>query len=519
MQTQVLIIGAGITGCGLARDLALRGIPATVVDKGDLDSGASGSNHGLLHSGARYAAADPESARECRRESALLKRLAPHCIEDTGGIFVAVEGDEEGYVADFPALCSACGIETQEVSPGKARELEPALSDRTQAAYLVPDGSVEPFRLTLDTLAQAVELGAAFRPGTEVVGFELQERGISGVRLYDHFKGEYCFAEPGVVVNAAGPWAGRVAALAGATLDMAPAKGTMAVTASRMTRRVVNRLRHPADGDILVPGGHVSILGTTSVPLPDLAPIAPTVGEVDRLLREGAPMLPHLEGARYIRAYAGVRPVYAGNDPTASGRSAGRGFALLDHGEEGMANFLSLTGGKLTTYRLMAEKCADRVCELLKVNAACRTHLEPLPSSEGGKWLGHRDAVEGSPRSGEAVDPLVCECEMVPGSGLADLGQTLRRQGREPDLGVLRLRSRMGKGPCQGTFCSIRAPAYVFGKRRQREPVPAIREFLQERWKGLRPVLWGTQLAQAELMQALHSGFFGLETPCNRGEE
>ena len=96
MQTQVLIIGAGITGCGLARDLALRGVPAMVVDKGDLDSGASGSNHGLLHSGARYVASDPESARECRRESALLKRLAPHCVEDTGGLFVAVEGDDEG---------------------------------------------------------------------------------------------------------------------------------------------------------------------------------------------------------------------------------------------------------------------------------------------------------------------------------------------------------------------------------------------------------------------------------------
>jgi glycerol-3-phosphate dehydrogenase subunit B len=114
VQTQVLIIGAGITGTGLARDLALRGIPSIVVDQGDFNSGASGSNHSLLHSGARSVAADPESAAECRRESVLLKRLAPHCVEESGGLFVAVQGDEERYIADFPGLCSECGIEARQ---------------------------------------------------------------------------------------------------------------------------------------------------------------------------------------------------------------------------------------------------------------------------------------------------------------------------------------------------------------------------------------------------------------------
>ena len=76
----------------------------------------------------------------------------------------------------------------------------------------------------------------------------------------------------------------------------------------------------------------------------------------------------------------------------------------------------------------------------------------------------------------------------------------------------------MGKGPCQGTFCSIRTPKHVFGKLEKREQASAIGDFLQERWKGLRPVLWGPQLAQAELMQSVHCGYFGLEMPDNRGE-
>ena len=98
IETPVLIIGGGITGTGLARDLALRGLKCTVVEKGDINSGASGANHGLLHSGARYVSSDPGSAAECMRESLILKSMARNCIEETGGLFVAIEGDDENYV-------------------------------------------------------------------------------------------------------------------------------------------------------------------------------------------------------------------------------------------------------------------------------------------------------------------------------------------------------------------------------------------------------------------------------------
>src|SRR4030042_6754123 len=97
MKTEVVVIGGGATGAGVLRDLALRGIEAILLEKGELTSGTSGRNHGLLHSGARYAVNDPDSARECISENRILKRIASPCLEETGGFFVALPQDPPGY--------------------------------------------------------------------------------------------------------------------------------------------------------------------------------------------------------------------------------------------------------------------------------------------------------------------------------------------------------------------------------------------------------------------------------------
>ena len=190
LQTQVLIIGGGITGTGLARDLALRGVRSIVVEQKDLNAGASGANHGLLHSGGRYVFADQDSAIECRQEGELLKKLAPHCIEDTGGLFVAVEGDDEKYVADFPHLCSQCHIPVQELDVKEARELEPVLSDKLIAAYMVADASIDPFKLSMENIAQAQALGSTLLRFTKVTGFEVSGKKIRATRLQNIITGE-----------------------------------------------------------------------------------------------------------------------------------------------------------------------------------------------------------------------------------------------------------------------------------------------------------------------------------------
>ena len=133
-ETEVLIIGGGVTGTGVMRDLALRGIHCLLIDRRDLNAGASGGNHGLLHSGGRYASSDAETAAECRQEGEIIKRIASECVDECGGLFVAVEGDDPGFAERFPDHCRTAGIDCTALTPTEARELEPALSERVFAA-------------------------------------------------------------------------------------------------------------------------------------------------------------------------------------------------------------------------------------------------------------------------------------------------------------------------------------------------------------------------------------------------
>ncbi|MFC1961390.1 FAD-dependent oxidoreductase, partial [Chloroflexota bacterium] len=127
LSCDVLIIGGGATGVCAAYDLARRGLAVILTDMHDLTTGTSGRFHGLLHSGARYAVHDQESARECIAENRILRRIVPHIIEDTGGFFVGAAVDPVDYAHDWLVGCAAAGIETAEISVAEARRLEPAL--------------------------------------------------------------------------------------------------------------------------------------------------------------------------------------------------------------------------------------------------------------------------------------------------------------------------------------------------------------------------------------------------------
>ena len=514
-KTTVLIIGAGVTGTGLARDLTLRGIDCLVVEKKDINAGASGSNHGLLHSGARYVGSDPAAAEECRRESRRLKKIAPHCIEDTGGLFVAVAGDDENYIADFPGRCARCGIPVRTLDSAEARALEPSLSNRLIAAYEVEDAAIDPFKLALDNMAQAEALGAQLRRFTAVVGMHCRRQRICSVRLRDEASGQSLTAEAEVVVNAAGAWAAAVAALAGAHIPMIYAKGSLLVAGERITYRVINRLRPPADGDILVPGGTVSIIGTTSERTDAPDAIYPKINEVDRIIDQVAAMVPALANARYIRAYCGVRPLVNCGE-ACDDRLVSRGFALIDHAQEPdhpIENLVTITGGKLTTYRLMAEKTADLICRRLGRSAPSRTRTETLPDSAAARWTAPGLAPRAWLERGRPDDLLLCECEMVPQVVVDELVNALKHHNNSPGLGALGRRSRIGKGPCQGTFCSQRLAAYLYdtGHWQADQGLSELRSFLRERWRGQAPLLWDISLTQAELLEATHCGTFSLD--------
>jgi glycerol-3-phosphate dehydrogenase len=514
LETEVLVIGGGVTGTGVMRDLALRGIHCILIDRMDLNAGASGGNHGLLHSGGRYAASDTETAAECRAEGGILKRVARECIDACGGLFVAVEGDDADFADRFPERCGAAGIDCRKLTPAEARELEPALSERVFAAYQVPDASVDPFRLTLANVHHARQLTASrFLPHTEVTGFDIVEGVIRAVCCSDRRSGARRRIVARQVVNAAGAWAMEVARLAGCEdVRLLYSKGTLLISNTRITHRVINRLRPPGDGDILVPGGTVSVLGTTSDTVPGLEGIRPTVEEVERNLAEGIRMVPALNGTRFVRAFSGVRPLLMAGKAV-SGREASRGFALFDHHRQGLANFATVTGGKLTTFRLMAERTGDLVAARLGNREPCRTRTEPLPSVDLVRWTEPGFSARHWFHRKDPADPILCECEMVPASVVDTIVHDA--PGAEPNmpLQAIGVRSRIGKGACQGSFCSIRVTSHLYdcGLYDSCDGLRQMQAFLAERFKGVRPVLWGQQMPQRELAEALHCSLMGLD--------
>ena len=140
-QFDVIIIGGGATGAGVARDCSLRGIRALLLERGDIATGATGRNHGLLHSGARYAVTDRESAEECIKENMILRRIASHCVEQTDGLFLSLPEDGLEFQAKFVEACRAAGIRADVIDPKEALRLEPSANPAMVGAVRVPDGA------------------------------------------------------------------------------------------------------------------------------------------------------------------------------------------------------------------------------------------------------------------------------------------------------------------------------------------------------------------------------------------
>ena len=503
MKREVLVIGGGATGAGVARDLSLRGVECTLLEMGDYCHGASGGNHGLLHSGGRYAVKDRSSASECASENQVLRRIAPFCIEDTGGLFVSTVVDDPAFGDMFKTSCRDAGVPATELSVREALTSEPGLDPGIVRCFEVQDGSIDPFSLVQANVDQARKDGATVLNHCQVTGIKVKDGSVSTVSYSDRRDGQVHEVSPEVVVNAAGSWAPTVAAMAGTELNMALDQGSMLVFDGRRCGRVINRLRPPSNGDIAVPNHTSTIIGTTSRPAATYDEAKVTAQDIELLVREAKTLIPTLEGARTLRAYCGVRPLLGGS----GGREASRSFAIIR--PENIDNMLSVAGGKLTTYRLMAEKVSDQVCRLLGKGGSCRTHIEELGPG-GAQRYGSIAAARLARKYGwgtasiSTASPVVCSCEQV-------LRSEIEHVLQGPDVltmaDVMR-RTRAGMGYCQGLDCSLAVLDIMIQERRTRA-MPALSEFTDEREKGNVPAS-GDQRRQALLREHLLRGVYGI---------
>ena len=501
LQTEVLVIGGGATGTGVLRDLAMRGFDAILVERRDYSHGTTGRYHGLLHSGGRYVVKDPQAALECITENRILRRIMPQCIEDTGGFFVVTPWDEPEYAPQFVKGCLQAGIPVEEIPTRQMLQEEPLLNPQISRCFRVPDAAADSFLASELNAASAFEHGAQTFTYHEVIRLIRQDDHVVGVLCHDLVKDEEIQIFSDLVINASGAWAGEITGTIGVPVQIRPGKGTMVAINHRVLNTVVNRCKMPADGDIIVPVHTVAVIGTTDIQVanPDHFAIEPW--EIRLMLEEGEKLIPGLKGFRMLRAWAGVRPLYQ-EDQASGSRDISRAFVLLDHeARDGISGLITITSGKWTTYRMMAEAAVDLACKKLDTQRPCGTHLEPLPdgSIHGYHHLGARLAkIEGE----ETYGDLICECELAT---YADVAQAIV-QGGAQTLDDIRRDVRMGMGPCQGGFCTYRTLGMLYALRQPpiQETNVALRDFLLERWKGLLPVLWGGQLRQERFNELIY---------------
>ncbi len=360
----LLVIGGGITGCGIALDAVSRGLKTALVERGDFACGTSSKSSKLIHGGLRYLKQlQFKVTLEASREKARLKRLAPHLIEDVPFLLPLWSRAARPLVGSGLWIYDAAagfprGLVHRHVRARAALEMAPALrAEGLRGGYVYYDAKADDCRLVLHVARRAADLGAVLANYVEVVGFLKQGGRISGVRTRDF---DIAAAQ---VVNATGVWCDEVCARddAAAGARIRPSKGVHLVVPLRRLRLTsAVMLPSPVDGRVvfLIPWGDRALVGTTDT---DYS------GRLDRPRAEAEDVAylldlvnSRLPGVRLTRqdvlsTYAGLRPLL--RDDSASPSRAPREHHLFTS----PSGLLTITGGKLTTYRLMAREVVDRI--------------------------------------------------------------------------------------------------------------------------------------------------------------
>ncbi len=394
----LLVIGSGITGAGIARDAAMRGIHTAIIDKGDFGGGTSSRSSRLVHGGLRYLeVGDWRLVFEASRERRILLKIAPHLVRPRSFIFPIHRG---GRVSKIKL---AAGLTLYDLMAllrnvrrhrmlGKRRTLkaEPNLRrSGLKGSGRYYDAECDDARLTLATVRSAHAHGAL---AANYVAMDDLERGdgrIRGARVTDLITHETYTIHARVVVNATGPWSDRLRATEGEQPALRPTRGVhVAVPRYRLGNHGAVTVISPLDGRVMfvIPWGDLSYVGTTDTDDetdPDKA--RANADDVVYLLRSANALFPdaRLQADDVVSTWAGIRPLLKPDNPM-DPSAVSREHRIL----EGPSGMISIVGGKLTTFRVMAREVTDLVAKRLHeidgrgIPARARTEQEPLPGGE-----------------------------------------------------------------------------------------------------------------------------------------
>ncbi len=398
-RLDLLVIGGGINGAGIARDAAMRGLRVGLVEQHDLGSGTSSRSSRLIHGGLRYLEqGDLRLIMEANRERRTLLRIAPHLVWPLPFVFPVHQGDRISrwqlaaamWLYDLLALFR--NVKPHRMLGKRAvLDLEPTIRERGLlggAQYY--DAQCDDARLVLATARSAIGHGALVANYMAVRALERVGGRVTGAHVEDRVTGKRALIPATIIVNATGAWADRIRLLedSGATPLLQATRGThIVVDRDRLGHREAIIFTSPIDGRVMfiLPWGNQSYIGTTdtdTAEAPDA--VTPSSDDFVYLLRSANALFPDARlGLEDIRsAWAGLRPLIADRVArTASGRS--REHAIV----RGAGGMLSVVGGKLTTYRPMAAEVVNRVVRELKRGGRreippARTDEESLPGGE-----------------------------------------------------------------------------------------------------------------------------------------
>lgn len=541
----VIVIGGGINGCGIARDAAMRGLKVLLVEKNDFASASSGANSQMIHGGVRYLLSDVHTTQTSCLDSGYIQKIASHLIFRIPFIFPVFCGAGESSVSKklelelletfferydrYSPLKN--GKPHTRLSKEESLSLEPGLHSSVVGAITFDEWGLDSARLTLLNALSASENGAELRNHTEVIELIKEENTVIGVKMKNCLNGVISEAKAKIVFNAAGPWTSKLAKMAGVEIKLRPAKGVHI----SFDRQFVNAaiLAKAIDGRsiFLMPHHNETILGTTDDDyFGDPDDLSVTQDEIEYLLEGIEKVFPSIRQARMIRAWAAVRPTLYERNKYEDDLT--REHFIFDHElKEGVKGFLSIAGGKLASYRLMSQEAVDLICKKLNHESVCKTHEVPLPGSEHA--LNAQDLAEkynvplyalnsllrrhGS-RAREILEIMIsnrnhknviCDCEPVLS---AEIRYVIRKQWAIT-LDDIKRRTRFSLGPCEGSRCLMMG-AQILGEElglSPREVFAQASDFFQLKWKNRRTILNHFQIQQEELNQAQYFNVIGLD--------
>jgi glycerol-3-phosphate dehydrogenase len=538
-DVDVVVIGGGVNGTGVARDLAMRGAKVELIEKNDLAFGASGNSSGMIHGGARYLTSHPTVTESSCRDSGFIQDIAPHLLfripflmpilrdGPARNIFLTLVDAFFRAYDDYQPLKR--GKPHTRLSPDELTTLEPGLVGDVVGGISFDEWGTDGGRLCTLNALDASQRGAKIRVHVEVIDIVRENdapgaRAI-GVRWRDLRSGEIGTTTARVIVNASGAWGPLTGALGGVPVKIRPTKGIHVVYDRRLSNYAL--ATNAVDGRqvFLEPWQNMSVLGTTDDDYyGDLDDVRPTGDEVRYLVQAIAKIFPAIRTARAIGVYTGVRPSLFEWGKVED--KVTREHAIVDHGKKhrgDVPGLYSMIGGKLASYRVFAEEMSDVAARDLGITERCRTHVAKLPGGDAvPDALVVADELDIAPvaarrlvyRHGSRVRAVaeriakqpdearvVCICEPVLE---AEVRQVLDEEFASTVDDVAR-RTRLGLGACGGMRCALRCGQIVAQETgiSQREGRRQALRFLT-RQRTLRAPALGPDQARQEVLAINH---------------